>query len=138
MTYSEKPGTPEEILHYGVKGMRWGVRKSRSATGISRSRGALIDRNNRMQEAIKREMKSKGTGFNVNNMNRVTNIVSVGGEKRYEKMRKTQIKYLTSQNSRVRSGKLKVRDKFDLFANTLTDPVSLGVSITPKKYKKTT
>lgn len=24
----EKPGTPEELVHYGVKGMKWGVRKS--------------------------------------------------------------------------------------------------------------
>jgi hypothetical protein len=29
MTYSEKPATPEELLHYGVKGMKWGVRKDR-------------------------------------------------------------------------------------------------------------
>lgn len=24
----EKPGTPEELVHFGVKGMKWGVRKS--------------------------------------------------------------------------------------------------------------
>jgi hypothetical protein len=24
----EKPGTPEELVHVGVKGMRWGVRKA--------------------------------------------------------------------------------------------------------------
>lgn len=28
-----KPGTPEELVHYGVKGMRWGVRKERELTG---------------------------------------------------------------------------------------------------------
>ncbi len=27
----EKPGTPEELVHFGVKGMRWGVRKERAA-----------------------------------------------------------------------------------------------------------
>jgi hypothetical protein len=29
----EKPGTPEELVHYGVKGMKWGVRKSSSSSG---------------------------------------------------------------------------------------------------------
>jgi hypothetical protein len=29
----EKPGTPEEILHFGTKGMRWGVRNDRTSSG---------------------------------------------------------------------------------------------------------
>lgn len=28
----EKPGTPEELVHFGVKGMRWGVRKSETSS----------------------------------------------------------------------------------------------------------
>jgi len=31
MNYNEKPGTPEELVHFGVKGMRWGVRKGSSS-----------------------------------------------------------------------------------------------------------
>jgi hypothetical protein len=27
----EKPGTPEELVHFGVRGMKWGVRKSQSS-----------------------------------------------------------------------------------------------------------
>ena len=27
MIPTEKPGTPEELAHYGVKGMKWGVRR---------------------------------------------------------------------------------------------------------------
>jgi hypothetical protein len=27
----EKPGTPEELIHFGVRGMKWGVRKSQSS-----------------------------------------------------------------------------------------------------------
>jgi hypothetical protein len=35
----EKPGTPEELVHVGVKGMRWGVRKERETSdGKSASR----------------------------------------------------------------------------------------------------
>ena len=26
---TEKPGSPEEIVHFGVKGMKWGVRRSK-------------------------------------------------------------------------------------------------------------
>jgi hypothetical protein len=28
----EKPGTPQELVHFGVKGMRWGVRKSEESS----------------------------------------------------------------------------------------------------------
>lgn len=37
MISTEKPGTPEELVHYGVKGMKWGVRRKRSASGSSGS-----------------------------------------------------------------------------------------------------
>lgn len=37
MISTEKPGTPEELLHYGVKGMKWGVRKQRDG-GEARQR----------------------------------------------------------------------------------------------------
>lgn len=36
----EKPGTPQELVHYGVKGMKWGVRKKRDSSGSSRSSSA--------------------------------------------------------------------------------------------------
>lgn len=29
----EKPGTPAELVHYGIKGMKWGVRKKRETSG---------------------------------------------------------------------------------------------------------
>jgi hypothetical protein len=29
----EKPRTPEEIVHFGVKGMRWGVQKKQETSG---------------------------------------------------------------------------------------------------------
>jgi hypothetical protein len=32
---TEKPGSPEELVHFGTKGMRWGVRKSESSTNNS-------------------------------------------------------------------------------------------------------
>lgn len=32
----EKPGTPQELVHVGVKGMRWGVRNEEELVGINR------------------------------------------------------------------------------------------------------
>jgi hypothetical protein len=36
MSYLDKPNAPEDLLHSGVKGMHWGVRKDRPG-GVSRS-----------------------------------------------------------------------------------------------------
>jgi hypothetical protein len=38
MTYLKKPASPEELLHYGVKGMKWGVRKDQE-DGVYRLQG---------------------------------------------------------------------------------------------------
>lgn len=32
------------LMHYGTKGMKWGIRKGKKETGVSRARGAAIDR----------------------------------------------------------------------------------------------
>jgi hypothetical protein len=45
MNYNEKPGTPEELVHFGVKGMRWGTRKGSSSGGtvsITRQGGKTV------------------------------------------------------------------------------------------------
>lgn len=38
MISTEKPGTPEELVHYGVKGMKWGVKRSRDSKRVSSSK----------------------------------------------------------------------------------------------------
>lgn len=35
MIATDKPGSPEELVHYGVKGMKWGVRRSRDSKRLS-------------------------------------------------------------------------------------------------------
>lgn len=38
MISTEKPGTPAELVHFGVKGMKWGVRKQEGSTGDTQSK----------------------------------------------------------------------------------------------------
>lgn len=33
----EKPGNPEELVHYGVKGMHWGIHKAEETVGSART-----------------------------------------------------------------------------------------------------
>lgn len=33
----EKPGTPQELVHVGVKGMHWGIRKQEETSGQTRT-----------------------------------------------------------------------------------------------------
>lgn len=33
MISTKKPGTPEELVHFGVKGMRWGIRNEKDSSG---------------------------------------------------------------------------------------------------------
>jgi hypothetical protein len=49
------------LEHWGVRGMKWGYRQSKSKTGIGRGRSALIDRNNRSKLYLNRSKNSKGS-----------------------------------------------------------------------------
>lgn len=40
ITDVKKPGTPEELVHAGVKGMKWGVRKQRTPSAGQRFKTA--------------------------------------------------------------------------------------------------
>ena len=70
MRYSDKPGTPEELVlqHVGVKGMKWGVRKASqvgSATAARKQRKfeqhkqGLAKKNERRKEAVKSVVNMK-------------------------------------------------------------------------------
>lgn len=88
------------IQHYGVMGMHWGIRKSRSETGISRARGAIIDRNERTKHIIEANWKK-------------------------------QTAYLNAQNARMRSGKLRVRDRLDMIGSLSVSDLYISVRPNP-------
>lgn len=52
----DKPASPEELLHYGIKGMKWGVRKERDANGeTSRQRNRRLNKEFTKSEKAKRD-----------------------------------------------------------------------------------
>lgn len=60
MNYHEKPGTPQQVVHSGVKGMKWGVRRERK---VAERRQALTTARNEALAAYTKS-KSKPTAKN--------------------------------------------------------------------------
>lgn len=120
--------TDEELLiHYGIKGMKWGRRQSKSVTGISRTRGALIDRNDRMTARIKNARKGKGLL-----RDRVSLAIdrAVLGREFSKKNMDVQLSLMKTQNARLKSGRITVRDR--LAVALTVSPLDLVVSNRPK------
>lgn len=113
------------IQHYGVMGMHWGIRKSRSETGISRARGAIIDRNERSKHVI--ELASSGRKFR--------GTAAVGraflGRERQQANWKMQTARLNAQNARMRSGRITVSDRLDMIGSLSVS--DLYVSVRPNR-----
>lgn len=108
----------EELLaHYGIKGMKWGKRQSKSVTGVSRATGARIDRNDRMISRIQNVRKGKGL---------VRDRVGIGidraiiGKKLSDKYLNMQVSKMQSQNARLKRGK-----------STTLDRLQVRLSVTP-------
>lgn len=94
----EKPGTPEEIFHYGVKGMKWGVRRQerRQAnadfkkkfptaearrTEILRARASTSRDKANVDFAPTSEARKAATKIYLNNPDRATALRVTRGEK---------------------------------------------------------
>lgn len=48
---TQKPGTPEELVHFGVKGMRWGQRNRAFKESFSKSNPTRSQKNAAIQDA---------------------------------------------------------------------------------------
>ena len=116
------------LEHYGVAGMKWGVRKSKAEAGISRSRQALIEKNNNQMKFLtsvrKGDQRQRTKAFGE----------MIIGKKQWEKNYKTTMSTLKAQNKRlVSNGKLSLKDKMSIFAQVSI--LDLYVSQTPNKKK---
>ena len=108
----EKPGTPEELVHFGIKGMKWGVRKQRDSSDVGKFKQF---RSNRKAKRIKKAEKdvadaqaaidritAKGRSWNP-----YTNRVRSNQVKELTKFRDQRTKDITA----IRAGKLTDKQK---------------------------
>lgn len=103
----------EDFLeHYGTKGMKWGVRKGKRSTGISRTRSAQIDRNQHTINVIKDARSGKKFKRSA-----ALGKKLIGEQKQKENWSKLT-KDLKDQNKRILSGKETVADKIAIYGST--------------------
>lgn len=116
------------LEHYGIRGMKWGVRRGSSKTGMSRARSAAVDRNDRAIRRIQDSQKGKGPlRFRIE---RKLNQIAIG-ESATKRLEKLTIAELRDQNVRLKSGKATVRDKLQVLMTTT--PLDFVLSNRPKK-----
>lgn len=98
LTHSEIDACLE---HAGVRGMKWGVRKSKAKTGMSRRGGAVIDRNLRAINRIERARSGDGLRYKA--------AAKLGRLFLKKDVQQANWKYslsqLKNQNARIKSGK---------------------------------
>ena len=99
------------LEHFGTKGMKWGRRQGKSVTGVSRSSGAIIDRNDRIINEVKKTQSGE--------KNKVADAIvkKVLGPDQQKRNQETLVSSLTAQNARLKSGKTTFNDKLDKFMN---------------------
>ena len=120
-----KPELDDNLLmHFGVRGMHWGVRRGRKKTGLTRHRGSIVDRNERLKYDARMALAGK--------RHRISGTIArkIMGEQSFKRRINANIKELNAQNRRLKEGKLTVEDRLDLMSVT---PLSLVMSSAPKK-----
>lgn len=107
MTYLEMPETMgelrDDLAHFGVKGMKWGVRRGREKTGVGRIRGAAAQ--SLRDEARRRNTASK-LGFLSSHAYGLTKGNPLRGKRGQAKVARKQ----EEAAARILAGKTKARD----------------------------
>jgi hypothetical protein len=98
----------EALAHFGVMGMKWGRRKGKGTTGVSRFRGALLDRN----QIVTKRIADASSGKKYKASAALGRIFL--GKKRQQKNWNKTVKALNEQSARLKSGKITIRDRIDM------------------------
>ena len=130
LTKEQEQDVLDFLEHHGVKGMHWGIRQSKKKTGISRSRGILLDRNALLKNNI--ELAKQGDKF------RISSAIGrkfIGKEQQTRNWNQT-IANLNAQDKRLKSKKkdaLTFLDKVDM--TTHWNVIDALVTTRPGKKK---
>lgn len=124
MTDLENMSIDEALVHFGTKGMKWGVRKGKKTAGVGRIRGAAIDRNDR-DVAMLQKVKAGEKHKVVSALNR-----KVVGKQGYDTLLDNRINELNSQTERFKSGQVFLADRARVFATV--SAAELFVSVRPR------
>lgn len=106
MALPEKPASPRELMHYGVKGMKWGVRRG----GLGKRWKDVISEEGRAKQGRLERQNSGNTRGVVEKINRSAHIVVGGGKKRMQKRNAAEIQRIEQQRRRIAKGEATVRD----------------------------
>lgn len=140
MITAEKPPLDADLLiHYGIKGMKWGFRKSKAQAGVGRLRGARLDRNTRHLQKVKDNRNALGQrGKSGGKVSNKLDTSLANGAKRMLMGRKltkryydTRIRQMENHSARLKSGKLFLRDRIGVALQAYVSPGSLIVSYRP-------
>ena len=106
----DKPSLEEALAHYGIRGMKWGVRRG----GLtSRLKGHLDDRNQQSTAYLTRARENRPKGLE-EKLDRKISVAANLGTKRFNKRADKKLVKLEAQRKRIESGKLKARDILEI------------------------
>ena len=109
------------LTHHGVKGMKWGIRKSRAKSGMSRAMSAQHEKNRGSLTLATKALgkRTKGEGLTVKTRRvqfKAQRLLL--GKKAANRINNIQITALQQQNKRIEQGKTTMLDKLQVGLTT--------------------
>lgn len=108
----QKPPLEEALAHFGVKGMKWGVRRGNLRSRIG---GVVADTNhNRTAHLVRRRENRPATSDE--KIDRAIALIARGGTNRLNKRIDIELRALEKQRKRIEAGKLAAIDILSIIA----------------------